>query len=110
MQEIRFLVQGSAAEPYETTFIRDGDKLSAFCTCPAGIHGQYCKHRFGILGGDGKAVVSENAGDVEKVVGWLIGTELEEAMKDYESAEADFKDAKNRLAIIKKIVARTMMS
>ncbi len=110
MQEIRFLVQGSAAEPYETTFIKDGDKLSAFCTCPAGIHGQYCKHRFGILGGVDEAVVSENAGEVKKVVGWLVGTELEEVMKDYESAERDFKNAKNRLAKIKKVVARTMMS
>ena len=40
MQEIKFLVQGSANEPYETSFFKDGEKLSAFCTCPAGTFGR----------------------------------------------------------------------
>ena len=52
MERIDFLVQGSAFHPYEVKFLKRSEKnLSAYCTCPAGDNGQYCKHRFSILEG-----------------------------------------------------------
>jgi len=37
MDKVFFLVQGSAAEPYEVVFkLRDDNNLSAYCTCQAG--------------------------------------------------------------------------
>jgi uncharacterized Zn finger protein len=50
MEEICFLVQGSAEEPYKVTFRKKGNNLSAYCTCPAGENGQYCKHRIEVRG------------------------------------------------------------
>lgn len=46
MEDICFLVQGSAEEPYKVTFKKNGSNLSAYCTCPAGENCQFCKHRF----------------------------------------------------------------
>ena len=50
-ESIRFLVQGSSAEPYEVTFVKRGENLSASCTCPDGQNRLSCKHRLNILEG-----------------------------------------------------------
>ena len=61
LSELTFQVKGSSAEPYDITFIKDGDSLTALCSCPAGQFGNFCKHRMAILDGNTKAVVSENS-------------------------------------------------
>ena len=106
--EINFLVQGSAKDPYEVTFIKDGDNLAALCTCPAGKMGQYCKHRINILGGSIKNVVSENVDDVKVVESWLPGTDVETALIEVLAAEKEFKAAKQNLMNYKKKLARVM--
>lgn len=58
MESITFLVQGSAIEPYKVTFRKNAENLTALCDCPAGIYGQYFKHRFNILAGSTKGIVS----------------------------------------------------
>ena len=74
MSELTFRVKGSSAEPYEITFIKDGDSLTALCSCPAGQYGNFCKHRIAILDGNGKAVVRDNVDQVAVVRDWLAGT------------------------------------
>jgi uncharacterized Zn finger protein len=100
-----FLVKGSASEPYKVTFKKDGSNLSAYCTCPAGQNGQYCKHRFAILDGNLEAVVSENVADAKKVAGWLPGTDVESALQDVALAEKELARAKKKLSTAKKKVA-----
>ena len=84
MKEINFLVLGSAPDPYKVTFLKDGNNLKAFCTCPAGENGLYYKHRFGIMEGEGsmKGIVSENKEDVKFIFDWLPGTDVDEAYKE----------------------------
>ena len=108
MQEIKFLVQGSALEPYRVTFIKGKNNLNAFCTCPAGENAQYCKHRLSILAGDAKAVVSKNKDQVVSVMSWLPGTDLEEALTKLAQAEQEYDMAKKRLTTAKKNVAQSM--
>jgi hypothetical protein len=108
MKEIEFLVQGSAPEPYRVTFIKDKNNLNAFCTCPAGENGQYCKHRFAILAGDAKAITSKNIDQVATVRGWLPGTDLESALIEFGEAEHEYDTAKKRLTIAKKRIAQAM--
>lgn len=109
MDELTFLVKGSAAEPYELTFIKDGLSLTALCSCPAGEHGNFCKHRISILDGKTSAIVSSNADDVSKVVGWLSGTDVEAALTDLREAEK-IADSKTSLTAAKKKLARAMNS
>jgi hypothetical protein len=107
MHELSFLVKGSSAEPYEVTFIKDGDSLTALCSCPAGQYGNFCKHRISILEGDGKAIVSDNAGRVATIIRWLHGTDVAAALSEFREIEkAD--QPKSALVAAKKKLARAM--
>ncbi|MBT8089046.1 MAG: SWIM zinc finger family protein [Gammaproteobacteria bacterium] len=108
MNELSFLVKGSAADPYELTFIKDGDSLTALCTCPAGQFGNFCKHRITILDGDDKAIVSNNADRVATIVEWLRGTDVAAALAEFRNLENTGSGSKNALAAAKKKLARAM--
>ena len=106
MEQLDFLVKGSSPEPYELTFIKDGDSLTAICTCPAGTYGNFCKHRIAILDGDSRAVTSNNADKVEQVVEWLPGTDVAEALAQLRAAEKE--GVKTAIMNAKKKLARAM--
>ena len=106
MEQTTFKVKGSAAEPYELTFIKDGDSLTALCTCPAGEFGNVCKHRTNILEGKIAGIVSENQSEVATVCGWLVGTDVEKALGDLRATEKA-KD-KDNIATAKRTLARAM--
>lgn len=106
--EIRFHVQGSSADPYLITFIKDADGLVATCTCPAGAVGQYCKHRLAILAGDASAVVSGNQADAETIVAWLTGTPVSIAMNALSTAEGQLEEAKRAVAAAKKRLSQAL--
>lgn len=101
-----FLVQGSAKEPYKVTFQKTDNNLSAYCTCPAGDSGQYCKHRFNILGEYTEGIVSGNESDVQVVASWLPGTDVEAAMNSVMDAEEKSEQAKRELSEAKKRLAK----
>jgi len=110
MDELTFHVKGSSADPYEVIFIKDGDSLTALCSCPAGQHGNFCKHRISILDGKTKAIVSDNADSVATVVGWLAGTDVEAALAEVRSAENSDDAGTDQLAAAKRKLARAMNS
>ena len=101
MEQMIFKVKGSAAEPYELTFIKDGDSLTALCTCPAGEFSNVCKHRTNILDGKTGGITSGNESDVPTIVEWLAGTDVEAALialRAAEKSKEDVPDAKRKLA------------
>jgi uncharacterized Zn finger protein len=110
MDVIKFLVKGSAPEPYHVTFTKTKNNLNAFCTCPAGENGQYCKHRFDILSGSTNAIVSKNQDEVAIIRTWLPGSDVEEALKEMTQAEHESNLASKRLSLAKKKVAKAMRS
>jgi SWIM zinc finger len=108
VKSIQFLVQGSSDNQYEVRFDFDGSNLNAYCSCPAGMNGQYCKHRLAILAGESEKIISENAADVSVVQSWLPGTDIELAIHDLAEAEHEFDLTKKKLALAKKALARAM--
>ena len=108
MKQLRFLVQGSATDPYVVTYEKDEDNLSAYCTCPAGANGQYCKHRKSILQGTTKGVVSNNVDDVQTAATWLEGTDVQAAWLELEHWEAEEKVVKAALSRAKRDFAAAM--
>ncbi|MGB4335971.1 MAG: SWIM zinc finger family protein [Chromatiaceae bacterium] len=109
MKEISFKVQGSAPEPYGVVFAKRSDtNLSAYCSCPAGENGQYCKHRFNIFDGITKGIVSDNLEDVKVVQSWLSGTDVEVALIKMRELEAEAARINKELSAAKKIVAKSM--
>ncbi len=110
MEELVFLVQGSAADPYEVTFIKDGTSLTAVCTCPAGTYGNFCKHRISILDGNTEAISSDNVDQAATVVGWLPGTDVAAALSEMRNAEKTADPDKKALNDAKRKLARAMNS
>lgn len=105
---ITFLVQGSAPYPYRVVFRKNGNNMTAQCDCPAGEVQQYCKHRFRILDGNKEGIVSNNADAVKTISIWLIGSDVEAAIKEVTAAEQRVEKAKKELSGFKKKLARAM--
>lgn len=110
MDTIQFKVQGSAAEPYTTVFMRDGTNLTANCTCPAGQIGQHCKHRLRILSGDPAGIVGGHENEILMVRSWMKGTLVESALNNLAEAQRRFDEAKKELEKGKKKLARALIT
>ena len=90
------------------TFTKKGANISAYCTCPAGENGQYCKHRFGILAGSFTNVISANADDIALVSSWLPGSDIEAAWVEVKRLEHEAEQIKSQLSNAKKALAKAM--
>ena len=105
---IKFLVQGSALEPYELSFRKFGDNIIALCTCPAALNGLHCEHRLGIFMGSCKGIVSGNEDQIALVQSWLPGTDIELLLNQVAEAESTFERAKKDLSSLKKRLGRAI--
>ena len=110
MKELTISVKGSSADPYEVTFIKDGDSLTALCSCPAGQYGNFCKHRISILDGNGDAIVSDNGDKVSTILEWLQGTDVAAALSEFRELEEASDTPKSTLVAAKRKLARAMNS
>lgn len=108
---LSFLVKGSASEPYQVVFSKKGSNLTAHCTCPAGLVGQYCRHRLDILKGDVAKlkIVSDNVGQVALVAQWVPGSDVEKALDEVDQAQRAADAATEELKKRKKKLARALM-
>jgi hypothetical protein len=108
MEQLSFLVQGSSTIPYRVVFTRRGGRISAKCSCPAGLKGQICKHRMSILSGSRQNVVSDNLNEIPAVISWLPGSDIEQAWSEVQRLEDDLNHLKIRLATAKKKLLKSM--
>ncbi|MFA6977843.1 MAG: hypothetical protein WC209_00865 [Ignavibacteriaceae bacterium] len=109
METIKFLVQGSANEPYVVVFRKIENNFSALCSCPACENGMYCKHRFRIMEGSTENIISNNKSDVEIVKSWLIGSDVESAIKELKEVENELLRAKKKVSDFKKKLSRKLI-
>jgi hypothetical protein len=79
--KLTFLIQGSAKEPYEVSFWRNGRNLTTSCTCEAGKNGMSCKHRFALMDADVTNLVSGNIEDVGRLQEMIMDTDVAEAYR-----------------------------
>ena len=108
MDTKQFLVQGSRPEPYKVIFKKKGGNLTGLCNCRAGQFGLYCKHRTSILKGETKGIVSGNETDVDIVLSWLSGSDVEQALNEVKDAELQLESAKRVLKGKKKKFANAL--
>lgn len=104
-----FLVQGSAAKPYQVVFTKNGTNLTAHCTCPAGLKRQHCKHRIDILLRKPTNIVSDNRALADQVAAWLEGSDVGQAIHDLENAMRNRRSTPEMIRRYKKKLARTLM-
>jgi uncharacterized Zn finger protein len=105
MSKLEFFVQGSAVEPYKVSFEKIGNNLNAYCTCAAGMNGQYCKHRFQLVSGNPEGLITKDEAMLRLLVDWMAGTDIEKALSKLALAEDEFERAKRTLANAKKDLA-----
>lgn len=105
---ITALVRGSQPDPYRVTFSIGPGKISAVCTCAAGLEGQSCKHRLSILAGDYSAVVDPNPTALDMVRAALPGTDLQRSIDGVAQADRELALAKSRLSKAKKALSTAM--
>jgi uncharacterized Zn finger protein len=110
VERVEFTVEGSQGDQYAVVFEVTGSKARAFCTCQAGVSGQYCKHRFSIMDGEVSRLSSGNTADVVRLKNLMQGTDLGASYARMLQAEAACADAKKELDAAKKACARTMYS
>lgn len=108
MEQLTIQVKGSSSDPYELTFIKDGDNLKALCTCPAGSFGNLCKHRVAVLDGKSAAVLDDDKAKVPKAVEWLVDSDVEKALSELRKLEATPDASKDALVAAKRKLARAM--
>lgn len=104
-----FTIKGESGE-YKVTFSKQGNYVSAKCTCPAGENRLHCKHRIQIMKGNSTSILSGNENQVEEIKDLISGTDVEKALMEFEEAEADYVVAQKRLARAKKSLAKAMRS
>lgn len=105
---LQFIVEGSKGDEYEISASRSGINFTMTCTCEAGRNGMYCKHRFALLDGDIKQLLSDNVADVEALKSMLAGSEVGERYKIVCDLEKQKATIDERLKAEKKALAREM--
>ncbi|MEO5352342.1 MAG: hypothetical protein H7835_03920 [Magnetococcus sp. XQGC-1] len=103
MVKIHFQVAGQNNKPLDVVFIKNGDNMTANCSCTTGVDG-ICQHRINILSGSAQDIISKNADEVKTVTSWIKGTDIGRALHDMlhatkvlRNATDDFNDARKRL-------------
>ena len=99
--EFLFLIQGNATEPFQVRFLREADRLTATCTCNAGLLGKLCKHRLGLLRGDLTGLVSGNQEQVPRIPDLFKGSDGEVPTKGLLEAEAALDHAQANFTLAK---------
>lgn len=84
---MHFLVRGRENREYEVVFKRDGDNLTALCTCTGAQRGLHCHHRMKLIYGNDKDVLGDNKHEVPLIESMLIGTDVEAALEELTNAE-----------------------
>ncbi|MBF0163192.1 MAG: hypothetical protein HQL97_02870 [Magnetococcales bacterium] len=103
MRELYFQVADSHHKPFEVVIRKNGDNLTALCSCPEGENG-ICVHRLNILRGSVEGIVNGRDDEVRQVVSWVEGTDVGRALRavllasnQLQNARDDFVTAKERL-------------
>jgi uncharacterized Zn finger protein len=100
MDQVRIQVQGSAPEPYELVFQLQDGLFTASCSCAAGIKGDLCKHRLGVLTRGTSAT-----GDGEKILSMYSGSPAEKALLQVAVVEQELSAVQQKLRMAKKTAA-----
>lgn len=102
-----FVVKGGSGD-YQIELEIRGKNVSMWCTCKAGSFGQYCKHRFALLGGDDRTVIQGDKSFVATLPDLIRGSDVALAMEEVAAAEKVVANARKRLSAYKRKLARVL--
>jgi len=94
---------------YLVEFNWDGRSLEVLCDCRAGILGQHCRHKEGLIRGDQSLLSDSLDGPaLGEIVGWVKLSEVGTASIQLRNAEQRLKAAQVDVKAAKKSLERAM--
>ena len=101
---------GSRKRPYRIEVLRQGDKVSVFCDCPAGALGRFCKHKAAVVSGDPSflADADEDRHEWDSAQAWLGKSSLPEKLMELRDAESAPDVDKQKIKSMKLRISRLM--
>jgi hypothetical protein len=94
---------------YSVEFNLDGNRLEVFCDCRAGVLGQHCRHKEGLIRGDRALLLDSSDGAVlDEVVNWVRRSPVGTASTQLRDAEEKLKAAQVAVRAAKKSLENAM--
>lgn len=94
---------------YSVEFNWDGNRLEVICDCRAGMLGQHCRHKDGLMRGDHSLLLDSSVGPVlDEVVSWVRLSPVGTASTQLRGAEEKLKAAQVAVKAAKKSLEKAM--
>ena len=111
MKQLSFQARSSSGDPCDVTFTVKGNRLTAFCTCPAGTHRKLCQHVLSLLGGDARALYDPaEAQRLAELTGVVKRSGFSEFARSLYEQEKRIKEEQSRLGQLKRDFTRALKS
>ena len=108
MKKIEYQVQGSAADPYNITISKEGNKLQCICDCPAGTMSTHCKHWMGVFEGTKQKYINLPKEKILEIQSWLTGSDLEDILNEFIEIKNEEERVKREFSSRKKTVLKKL--
>jgi uncharacterized Zn finger protein len=104
IKKLEILAKSSSSEtPYTVECYLDENKISVFCSCPAGDNRLLCKHVKKIVAGDESILYDKNQkSELQMIVDNLKGTEISVLVSELDRQESIMEEAKRNAEKLKK--------
>lgn len=77
MEQITLLARNETGEPFKVAFTKDEGRITVTCTCPEGLYGEFCEHKFRLASND--LMMLQHPGQNSEMLNahmWIIETPL----------------------------------
>ncbi len=111
-KHIELLAKSSSSNiPYTASCYLEENKISVFCSCPAGDNRLLCKHVRKIIAGDDSILYDKNQIiELEAIKSYLMGTDIPLILSELERAESLLEEAKRKVEKAKKNLGNTILN
>ena len=112
IKKLEILAKSSSSDtPYTVEWYLEGNKASAFCSCPAGDNRKLCKHVKQIIAGDGSILYDENQkNELEAIRNHLSKTAIPLLLSELEKSESLLEEAKRDVEKAKKNLGNAILN
>ncbi|MGD0572116.1 MAG: SWIM zinc finger family protein [Sedimentisphaerales bacterium] len=104
IKKLEVLAKSNSSEtPYTVECYLEENKISVFCSCPAGDNRLLCKHVKKIVAGDESILYDKNQkSELQMIVDNLKGTEISVLVSELDRQESIMEEAKRNAEKLKK--------
>lgn len=100
-------VLGSEGDVYRVSFARGDSGIKVFCTCKAGLNGQFCRHRLALLAGDRSGMVDPSASQpLDEALSWPEFVSIKAEIVKLQEVQGQIEALEKTKSSLKRIVAK----